>query len=108
MQTRSRARQAEEFRGILRSQNDQKESDDDDQVTDSESDHEEELEGSDEDNLNEIEDPASDDDIAEEAERMKRRRTSEAASGSTRGKFIYGKNRYKWSLNPPGPEEDPF
>lgn len=104
METRSRARQAEEFCEIPRSQNNDG-SDNDDLLNDSESDHEEELEGSDVDNSNHTEDIASDgeksdDDIAsQKAEKIKKRRTSETVSRGT--KFIYGKNCYKWSLNPP-------
>ncbi|KAK0076079.1 hypothetical protein PV326_011085, partial [Microctonus aethiopoides] len=98
METRSRARRAAELCGILRSHNNE-DSDNDNAPTDSESDHEEELEGSDEDNMYQAENIASDDDesdddiASQEAQRMKRRRTSEIAIRGTHFKFIYGKNR---------------
>lgn len=74
---------------------------DDNGSSDSEIDSEEELEGSDEENLDEnCSDSVDSDDaiVAQDAQRQKKRPRLES-----RSKFLFGKNRYKWSVDPPCP-----
>lgn len=106
METRTRARQAEEIRRVMETNEIEIPND---SSSDSENDNVEELEGSESDGFeneknsnNENENDSSDDEARREAQTAKRARISRNLTATT-SKFIYGKNRYKWSLNPPGP-----
>lgn len=109
MKTKERVRQAEELRRQMQSEQNEPEHPNH-SSSDSEVDHEEELEGSESDVLEqnsngESEESDSDDESRREAQGAKKVRRSReiAAMPSKSTKYIYGKNRYEWSLDPPAP-----